>query len=87
MTEWKYLMATKAIHGLGDISRDEPDLCVVNEEHNDYYVGHWVTGFGFMDVKFPKETTRELTKRERKKYNNKGRTLNGIYLGKVKIPL
>jgi hypothetical protein len=28
------------------------------------YIGMWVTGFGFFDVRFPKETTRELTKEE-----------------------
>ena len=65
----RYMMATKAIHLLGDISRDEPDLCTINKEDDDNYIGMWVTGFGFFDVKFPKETTRELTPEETKKYN------------------
>jgi len=65
----KYMIATKAIHKLGDISSDEPDLCYVYEEHEDYYIGSWVTGFGFIRVKFPKETTRELTKEEVEYYN------------------
>lgn len=64
-----YMMATKAIHLLGDISRDEPDLCHVESEDAENYIGSWVTGYGFCLVKFPKETTRELTPEEVKKYN------------------
>lgn len=65
----KYMMATKAIHKMGDISRDEPDLCHIYRETETDYIGSWVTGFGFFDVKFPKETTRELTQEEIEKYN------------------
>ena len=57
----RHMMATTAIHQLGDISRDEPDLCVIEHEEGDNYIGAWVTGFGFFNVKFPKTTTRELT--------------------------
>ena len=66
----KYMMATKAYHMLGDISRDEPDLCHVHLEREDDYIGSWVTGFGFIEVKFPKKTTRELTQEEIEKYNS-----------------
>ena len=65
----KYMMATKAFHKLGDISRDEEDICYVHEERDDGYVGAWVTGFGFIEVFFPKDTTRELTSEETEKYN------------------
>ena len=65
----KYMMATKAIHKLGDISSDDPDLCQVTEEDDENYYGAWITGFGFINVKFPKETTRELTKEEIEHYN------------------
>jgi hypothetical protein len=65
----RYMMATKAIHKTGDISSDDPDLCVVNSEDEEYYIGSWVTGFGFINVKFPKETTRELTEEEKDRYN------------------
>jgi len=65
----KYMMATKAYHKMGDISRDEEDLCFIHEIGKDYYVGSWVTGFGFINVEFPKETTRELTQEEIDKYN------------------
>jgi len=65
----KYMMATKAIHQLGNISRDEEDLCFIHGEEAENYIGNWVTGFGFINVKFPKETTRELTNKEIEKYN------------------
>jgi methyl coenzyme M reductase gamma subunit len=65
----KYMMATKAIHKLGDISRDEPDLCFIHREDGENYIGNWVTGFGFVEVKFPKETTRDLTEAEENKFD------------------
>lgn len=65
----RYMMATKAIHKLGDISRDKPDLCVVHDEDKENYIGNWVTGFGFINVKFPKSTTRELTEEEKEHYH------------------
>jgi hypothetical protein len=66
----KYMMATTAIHQLGDISRKTPDLCRVHKEDKENYIGSWVTGLGFIEVKFPKETTRDLTEAEIEKYNN-----------------
>ena len=66
----KYMMATKAIHKLGDISRDKEDICRVDRETEKDYIGSWVTGYGFMEVRFPKETTRELTPAETIKYNS-----------------
>ncbi len=67
----KYMMATKATHQLGDISSDEPDICYIKREGTNNYVGHWVTGMGFVDVKFPKETTRDLTPEEIEYWNKK----------------
>lgn len=67
----RYMMATKAIYKLGNISRDTPDLCSVHEEDKENYIGNWITGFGFVEVKFPKNTTRELTDEEKDKYNGK----------------
>ncbi len=65
----KYMMATTAIHQLGDISREDDDLCCITSEDDKNYYGMWITGFGFFDVKFPKETTRELTEEEIQKFN------------------
>ena len=66
----KYMMATKATHKLGDISRDKPDLCIIYREDDENYIGNWITGLGFIDVKFPKATTRELTSEEIAHFNN-----------------
>lgn len=74
----RYMMATKASHGAGDISRDEPGLCVVDEEYDEHYVGEWVTGFGFINVKFPKATTRELTEAEKEHYRTKTIEVAGL---------
>ena len=64
----RYMIATTAIHQLGDISRDEPDICAIYSETETDYIGNWVTGFGFVDVRFPKATTRELTEAEKNSY-------------------
>jgi hypothetical protein len=73
----KYMMATKAIHKLGDISSDSPALCVIHSEDEENYIGNWVTGFGFIGVKFPKETTRELTQEEINYFNSRVIVLGG----------
>lgn len=67
----KYMMATAAIHQLGDISSTTPDLCVVYGEDEDNYIGNWVEGFGFVNVRFPKATTRELSEDEKNLYHGK----------------
>lgn len=72
-----YMMATTAIHQLGDISSDTPDLCVVHSEDEDNYIGNWVTGFGFINVKFPKSTTRPLTAEEKDRYSKLNYQLAG----------
>jgi hypothetical protein len=64
------MMATKAQHQLGDISQDTPGICIVHSEEGDNWIGNWIFGFGFMNVKFPKATTRELTQEEKEKYHN-----------------
>jgi hypothetical protein len=60
----RYMVATKAEHKLGDISRDDPDFCYVTEEDETHYTGNWAEGSGFFGVRFPKETTREATAAE-----------------------
>lgn len=67
----RYMMATRAAHRLGDVSREEPDLAIVYGEDGANYVGQWVTGAGFVDVRFPKATTRELTPDEKDRYRGK----------------
>jgi hypothetical protein len=65
----KYLMATVASHQLGDLSRESADLCYALSETDTHYIGSWVFGLGFFNVKFPKTSTRELTEQERLTYD------------------
>lgn len=58
---------------MGDISSDVPTLCDIDGEDEENYIGNWVDGWEFVEVKFPKKTTKELTDDE-KSYHN-GRTL------------
>ena len=81
----KYMMATKAFHKLGDISSDVPDLCYIHSEDKDNYIGNWVTGLGFINVKFPKETTRPLTTEEIEKYNKLYVRINSQPARKLKV--
>jgi hypothetical protein len=57
-------VGTVAYHKLGDIGRDEDFFAVTGEDADNYY-GNWLTGLGFVNVRFPKATTRELTDAER----------------------
>lgn len=67
-----YAYATEAHHKLGDISRKPSEeiedladnVCTIYAEDEFNWIGSWITGFGFFDVKFPKNTTRALTKEE-----------------------
>lgn len=56
----------KAIHQLGDISRNvlDAELIIVRGEDNDNWIGNYAEGFGFVDVKFAKEDCRDATKEE-----------------------
>jgi hypothetical protein len=78
----RYMMATTAIHKLGDISSDIPDICVVSSETETDYIGNWVFGLGFFDVKFPKSTTKELTEEDKLKYNGLKLHMYGCHTGK-----
>jgi len=54
-------MGTEAHHQLGDISRDKADYFWVNDEDDENYYGAWLTGLGFVNVRFPKATSRPMT--------------------------
>lgn len=64
-SEHRHMMATTAYHKLGDISREKPDLCFIHGDDGENWVGNWMTGLGFFRVKFPKKSTRKLTKKEK----------------------
>ncbi|KKS33761.1 MAG: hypothetical protein UU96_C0015G0003 [Parcubacteria group bacterium GW2011_GWC2_42_13] len=81
----RYMMATKAVHKLGDVSGEEPDLCSIHREDKENYIGSWVLGIILNNVKFPKSTTRELTDEEKKEWHGKqiwigGRPRYTIYI-------
>lgn len=56
----------KAIHQLGDISRDyyNAELINVDSEEDEYYIGNFCEGFGFIGVKFKKSDCRKATQEE-----------------------
>lgn len=56
----------RAIHKLGDISRDfyDAELIIVNDEDEENYIGRFADGFGFINVKFFKSDCREATEEE-----------------------
>ena len=63
MEESKYMLIRKggkAIHMLGDISRDffDAELIIVHDEDEENYIGHYAEGFGFINVKFRKSDCR-----------------------------
>mgnify|MGYP001584264236 CR=1 FL=1 len=60
------MVATTAYHLLGDVSRQTPTVCYVYGETDRDWVGNWLDGLGFKRVKFPKQTTRQLTPDEQR---------------------
>ena len=81
----KYMMGTKAYHQLGEISSDEYDIFYCENESNDYWIGSWVTGFGFFNVCFPKSTSRELTADEISYYKTLNYQINSQPSQKLNI--
>lgn len=78
-------MATNAYHQLGNTSSNKPDLCYVYNEDKNNWCGAWETGFGFLDVRFPKETTRDLTKKEIDYYSRQYLFIDKSPIGLIKI--
>lgn len=81
----RYMIGTTAIHKLGDISRPDGDLCIIHARAGRDYIGQWVTGFGFVEVRFPMTTTRRLTPAEKMRWNGKRIGINGSWSYKLKI--
>lgn len=81
----RYRIGTIALHKLGRISRLRGDLCIVFSETKNHYIGNWVTGFGFVDVKFPKSRTRRLNARERKKWQGRRVGIAGSWSYPIKL--
>lgn len=80
-----YMIGTRALHKLGDISRDGGDLCIIFGKMRGYYIGNWITGLGFVDVKFPIATTRHLSREDKRRYNGKRIALGSSYWYTLKV--
>jgi hypothetical protein len=63
---------TTAIHQLGDISRENGDYFYADKKVDDNWIGAWLTGFGFMNVKFPVDTVSELTDEQKQELKRLG---------------
>lgn len=63
----KYMIASDAWHRTGDVSRD-PAICEIYAESDNVYIGRWLVGLGYERIQFPKNTTRDLTEKEKEKY-------------------
>lgn len=66
---------------MGDLSRSGASidsLCILQgyDAAADEYIGNWITGFGFMDVRYPADTVRELTDEEYHELDGKGYAIN-----------
>lgn len=79
------MIGKNAFHLLGDISRSSGDICLVDGETPDFFIGSWITGYGFFDVLFPKKTTRDLTDQEVRKWNKRGIQIGGGPVIKLNI--
>ncbi|TSC67444.1 MAG: hypothetical protein G01um101466_708 [Parcubacteria group bacterium Gr01-1014_66] len=85
-TPRRYMMATTAHHMMGDVSSDEPNICEIDSEDEEYYIGNWVAGLEFPEVKFPKATTRELTADEKSYHNGHVLIMGRTIIGVIHIP-
>jgi hypothetical protein len=74
-----------AIHKLGDIGRENDSKIRVGNEDEEYYIGNFEEGFGFIDVKFKKSDCRPLTNEERDNLNGSWYTINGNPLYKIYV--
>ena len=66
-----------ARHNGNDIKSFGNEFIYVNEEHDDHYVGHFVEGFGMINVVYNKSDVRPLTEEEIKKYSSLWLTIDG----------
>jgi len=74
-----------AIHKLGDIGREIDDYIQIHSETDEYYIGNFVEGYGFIDVKYHKSDCRNLTQDEINKMNKKCYSINGNIIGKYRL--
>lgn len=66
-----------AKHKMGNIGREKDNFIRVFKEDEDYFIGNFAEGFGFIDVKFKKGDCRNLTLEEVDGLNGKWFGING----------
>lgn len=66
----KRLMGTLSFHLMINNSETEYDWFVASHESKDFWIGCWLTGLGLINALFPKETSREFTEEEQKRYDD-----------------
>ncbi len=73
-----YMMANQCVyHHTGELDQfSKYDIVIVFSEDAENYIGNWVTGFGFVGVRFPKDTTRPLTDEEADYYSGRATRIN-----------
>ena len=79
----KYMTAGTSYFPNGKFFSQKPDLCVVWGIKGDEYIGQYVYGTGFINIRFLRETTRNLNKAERKEHNGRKLCLSGVIIGKI----
>lgn len=85
----RYMIGTTATHVMGDLSRSGEtidSMCLLRryDPGAHEYIGEWETGFGFIDVRFPADTVRELTENELGELDQKVFAINdSVYPGSV----
>ncbi|EKE11746.1 MAG: hypothetical protein ACD_15C00028G0001 [uncultured bacterium] len=63
----RYLVAKVAIFGRTSVNCEKPTLCIIEGETAKHYIGRLAARPGIVNIKFPKETTRELTSGEKER--------------------
>ena len=74
-----------AIHKLGNIGRDIDDKIRIHSEDENYYIGNFEEGFGFINVKFNKSDCRPLTQEESQNLNGSWYGINGNPLYRIYV--
>jgi hypothetical protein len=79
--ECRYGMATGAFFPDGDLFCSDvrqSRLCIIKDEDEENFYGHFVEGLGAAGLRFPKISTRELTEAEKQQYDGKVYGIGGV---------
>src|ERR1019366_7775848 len=87
----RFMIATMAYYQcpadgqIYEISSLNSDICLVSHEDEDNYYGNWVNGRGIPNVRFPKSSTRELSDRDKDRFNGGQISINRRIIGTVSV--